>query len=118
MAPSGLGTSSDIEAAMRVTFQNTMQPLANKLMGVLVQQFGLSNLGENLIADYGWLPMMQTDKVSAGKAFNQQTQAAIALFNIGVISQKQVADLCEVDNDGDGKVLSVAPQQVSNSTAP
>lgn len=102
---STLSTTSDVEDALKATYQNTIQPKADKLMAHWMQHFGLNDKEEKLIADYSWLPVMQQDELVREQAFNQKVTALSLLLKDGVISHEQYAELAEVEMDGTGEVL-------------
>ena len=111
LAPAGLGNSADVEAAMKATIQNAIQPLANKLMSKLEAHFNIDGVNEKLISDYSDLPVMQQDELTSQQAFNQKVAGLDILFKSGIISAKQFAELAEVKMDGSGEPYQ-APVQI------
>ena len=105
LAPSGLGTTTDIENALKATYQNSLQPLANKLMNRFSEEFRLTEKGEKLVASYDHMPVMKEDQLVAEQAFNQNIQGLSKLLMDGVISHEQYAERAGVEFDGKGETI-------------
>ena len=63
--------------AYKQTYQNTIQPEADWIMRILSSQFGLTQQGMKLEAEYDWLPIMKDDELKEGQA-EEAEQAAIS----------------------------------------
>ena len=102
-------TYENKEQALRQTYQNTIQPKADKLMSYLSNHFGLTAKGEKLVADYSWLPCMKDDALASERAFNFKILSLSQMLHDGVISADQYAELAEVEMDGTGEVIQPPP---------
>lgn len=100
-------TFENKEQGLKFTYQNTIQPLADKLMLHLENHFGLTDAGkgEHLIADYSWMPLMKEDEEKAEQARNQRAQACSTMLADGVISHEQYAEIMDVEFDGTGEIV-------------
>lgn len=110
-------TFENKEQGLKQTYQNTMQPLANKLMARFTAEFGLAEKGERLIADYSWLPVMKDDALAAEKAYFQKVAALSQLLHDGIISPQQYADIAEVKMDGSGEVIQAPVAKTKPDTS-
>lgn len=61
------------------TYQSTIQPEADSFMRCLSEDFGLSQQGIELIADYSWLPLLQNDKQIESNMKTSDAQTIISL---------------------------------------
>jgi len=87
--------------ALKSTYQNTIQPAADRLMRLLSNQLGLSAQGLKLIADYSWLPIMQEDKEKQAREKKTAVEALSIMLRDGVINHETYATIAEVDFTGD-----------------
>jgi hypothetical protein len=85
------------------TFQNTIEPAACSYTEMLTDWVVLEEQNE-FYMDYSDLPIMQEDKVSAGKAYYSDIQALSLLFHDGIISPDTYAEEAEIEMTGDGVI--------------
>jgi hypothetical protein len=98
------------------TYQNTIQPEADTLMGDLSSAFKLEEQGLKLTADYSWLPIMQEDGEKQAKQRKTNAEAASIMLRDGVIDHEGYAKLVGVKFTGDKKMVQQAQQaQQSNN---
>lgn len=95
-------THENKEKGERGTYQNTMQPLADKLMDELSDAFGLHEKGEYLSACYDHLPVMKEDEVKKADAELKRTQRHKQLKADGIINAEAYAEMEGIELSGDG----------------
>ncbi len=114
VSKSTLGATADTEQAIKTTIQNTLQPLANKMLSKLSKEFKLSDRGEKLKGSWDHMPVMKEDDKTAQEAFNSKVSGLSVLKRDGIISPKQYADLAEVKFDGTGVSETKADPTLTN----
>ena len=104
-------TYENMDAALKQTYQNTIQPAADTLMRKLSREFGLDQQGLKLVADYSYLPIMKEDQLREDQAKFQKAQAlALGIAN-GIISPKQFAEEMGWKMDGTGVPIAPAAKE-------
>ena len=101
-------TNENKKQGLITTYQNTIQPLANKVVNVFAEQFKITERGERLVADYSWLPVMQEDKVKEQATEKTKAEMLSILVDKGIISREAFAEMMGVE-------LSGSPQSGSDS---
>ncbi len=97
---------------MKLTVQNALQPLADKLMRQLSKRLLNEKSGETLVASYEHLPCMKEDERLAAQGKLYKAQATDILLRNGTINHEQNALLNEVEADGDKQFQqSAAPSK-------
>lgn len=111
MITRGLTTGLEKNEGLRITYQNTIQAVADKLMNVFAKHFMLDQRGEKLYADYSHLPCMQQDALVTAQANYTDTQRFSLLKKDGIIDAEHYAEMADVELTGDGETLQPpAPQ--------
>lgn len=105
VASASLQSGNELSVGMTATYQNTMQPLAKKLLNKLSDEFNLTERGEKLIADYSHMPCMQDDKLKEGQAKKVVIEGLSIALRDGVISHDTYAEEAELEMTGDGQVI-------------
>lgn len=121
MATKGLTTGLEKNEGFRITYQNTIQPVADKFMGVLSDHL-LSDKqkanGEKLIAYYDHLPCFQQDALVTAQALLTESQRNLLLYNANIINAEAWAESEDIELTGTATDY-IAPTIVSpNNTDP
>lgn len=103
VSKSTLGATSDTEQAIKTTIQNTLQPLANKMLSRISNEFHLTDRNERLEASWGHLPVMKEDDKLAQEAFYSKIQGLSILKRDGIIDANTYAEIAEVEMTGTGE---------------
>lgn len=90
------------EKGERATYQNTLQPLADKLMDELSDAFLLHEKGEKLSACFKHLPVMKDDEKKDAEAKLIRTNRHKQLKADGIINAQAYADMEGIPLSGDG----------------
>lgn len=103
MASKGLTTGLEKNEGHRITYQNTLQPIANKLMNVLMDHLFTDKQkgnGEKLVASYQHLPVMQQDALVTAQAMLTESQRNLLLYNANIINADAWAEMEEIELTG------------------
>ncbi len=96
-------TNENKEMGLKATIQNTMQPLASKLMAIFEEHLNVSIKGESLTMDWSHMPVMQEDALFAAQAKYQLIQGLSLAKSDGIIGPDQYAEIAEFKMDGTGE---------------
>ena len=107
-------TNENKKQGLISTIQNTMQPMANKLMRRLSYDFGLLERGEYLEASYEWMPVMKSDELKQEQALKTKTEALSIQLHDGVISHDSYAESLEIEKTGDSVIKTKQPTSATN----
>ncbi len=115
--PSTKGATFENKAqALKSTYQNTIQPAADRLMRTFDNNLGITNEGLKLVADYSYMPIMQEDKEKQAKEKKALAEALSIMLRDGVISHETYANIADVEFTGDMTFQqnNPTPQQANN----
>lgn len=106
-------TFENQKEAMRITYQNTIQPEADSLMSMLTTSLALDRQGLKLVADYSWLPCMQEDEkriqeIQTSKVISLHTQFADGAITIDEYRQElgKLPKEATLDNSQEDKIVN------------
>lgn len=103
VSKSTLGSTSDTEQAIKTTIQNTLLPLANKLLRKMAKEFKITERGEKLTASWDHLPVMKEDEKTANEAFKSKIDGLSILKRDGIIDANTYAEEAGVEMTGTGE---------------
>lgn len=114
----GLTTGTEIQSALKATYQNTIQPFTDKVMNMFAKRFGLLERGERLYIDFTELPCMQEDRLSSAQADYAEAQRLSLMKKDGIIDAKSYAEIAEVEFTGTGvsETQTMASESIKAST--
>ena len=83
--------------AVKSSYQNGIQPIADDLAMVMTEAFGYEGTGKKLILDFSWLPIMKEDELSEAQAKQTETMRRSQLYKDNIITREQYAEEEEVE---------------------
>ncbi|CAB4147628.1 portal_HK97, phage portal protein, HK97 family [uncultured Caudovirales phage] len=86
-------TYENKNAGEKSSYQNGIQPIAYDLANTLTKEFKLE--GKRLCLDYSYLPIMKEDELKEAQAEKVEIDGYSVLYNDGVITLEQYADLTD-----------------------
>lgn len=88
--------------ALKSSYQNCIQPMADDLAMVMTEAFALPK-GRKLILDYSYLPIMKEDELKEAQAEKTETERRAILYDKGIISAEAWAEMEEVELTGNAE---------------
>ena len=98
--------------AIKGTYQNSIQPCADSLAGIVTTALGADQRGRKYVLDYSWLPVMQEDKGSEETAEKTKAEKLEILYDAGLISAEDFVQAMGMKLTGDG-IRKQKPAKVS-----
>lgn len=108
LAKGALTEGNGVVEGLKATYQNTMQPIADKWMARLTHEFNLTDTDGSFLRAKFDLPCMREDELAEAQAKLANTQRNQILYNSNIIDAQTWSDEDEVDLTG-GATKYVAP---------
>lgn len=87
-------TFTNVRDGVRMAYTDTIIPETQQMYDSIMSQFGLSQDGYRLIADFSDIPVMQPDKLAAAETINKKADAINKLIQAGVtFTEDEIRDL-------------------------
>lgn len=106
-------TFENKKQGMIMTYDNTIQPEADSLAGIMSDALGATSMKRKYILDYSWLPIKQQDKEQEERADKIKAEKYALLYAYNLISREEFAKQMKVDLGPEIKAPGSALKEIS-----